>query len=311
MNSHPKLAAALLVCCSAVLQACAEDVAPADPAAPDAPERRRVGGFSTPESVLHDEERDVYLVSNIVGSPVDKDDSGFISRVSPDGEILDLKWIDGASEGVTLSAPKGMAVADGKLYVADIDAVRVFDASDGALIQDIEVPGAGLLNDIAVMPDGAIVVSDSGITIEDGAITGTGTDALVAIDPDGQASRLLADPALPHPNGVACADGEIWVAYLGAARLDAFDASGEQRREIALPAGTLDGLVRLDDGRLLVSSWDANAIFEVDPAGGAAPRVSTLAEDLPSPADLGWDRARSRLLVPLFNDNEVVLLDVE
>ncbi|WP_433936588.1 SMP-30/gluconolactonase/LRE family protein [Sorangium cellulosum] len=305
MNTHPKRLTAVLVCLSAALQACAESPAPT------APERRRVGGFTTPESVLHDEERDVYLVSNIAGSPVEKDDRGFISRVSPDGEILDLTWIDGASEGVTLSAPKGMAVADGKLYVADIDAIRVFDASDGAPIQDIEVPGAGLLNDVAVMPDGSIVVSDSGVTVVDGAITGTGTDALVVIDPGGQPSRLLADPALPHPNGVAYAEGEIWVAYLGAARLDAVGASGEPRREIALPAGTLDGLVRLDDGRLLVSSWDASAIFEVDPAGGAAPRVSTLAEDLPSPADLGWDRARSRLLVPLFNDDEVVLLDVE
>ncbi|WP_437947765.1 hypothetical protein WME98_44785 [Sorangium sp. So ce296] len=305
MKSHPKRLAAVLVSLSAVvLQACAED------AAPVAPERRSVGGFTTPESVLHDEERDVYLVSNIVGSPVDKDDRGFISRVSPDGEVLDLTWIDGASEGVTLSAPKGMAIAGGKLYVADIDAVRVFDAGDGAPIQDIEVPGAGLLNDIAVMPDGAIVVSDTGVTLEGGAITGVGTDALVVIAPSGQVSRIVADPALPHPNGVACADGEIWVAYLGAARVDVYDASGERRRELALPAGSLDGLVRLDDGRVLVSSWDAGAIFAIDPAGGAAPRVSTLAEDLPSPADLGWDRSRNRLLVPLFNDDEVVLLDV-
>ncbi|WP_437971327.1 hypothetical protein WMF04_19400 [Sorangium sp. So ce260] len=305
MNTHPKRLVAVVVSLSAALQACADSPAPA------APEHRRVGGFSTPESVLHDEERDVYLVSNIAGSPVDKDDRGFISRVSPDGEILDLTWIDSASEGVTLSAPKGMAISDGKLYVADIDVVRVFDASDGAPIQDIEVPGAGLLNDIAVMPDGAIVVSDSGVTLVDGAITGIGTDALVTIDPGGRVARVVADPALPHPNGVACADGEIWVAYLGAARVDAYDASGQRRREIALPAGTLDGLVRLDDGRVLVSSWDAGAIFAFDPAGGAAPPVSTVAEELPSPADLGWDRARNRLLVPLFNDGEVVLLDVE
>ncbi|WP_437840404.1 SMP-30/gluconolactonase/LRE family protein [Sorangium sp. So ce1153] len=309
MNSHPKLAAALLVCCSAVLQACAEDAAA--PAAPAAPERRRVGGFSTPESVLHDEERDVYLVSNIVGSPVDKDDNGFISRVSPDGDVLDLKWIDGASEGVTLSAPKGMAIAGGKLYVADIDAIRVFDAGDGAPIASIEVPGASLLNDIAALPDGSLVVSDTGVTVADGAITPTGTDALVAIGPGGEISRLVADPALPHPNGVAGADGEIWVAYLGAARVDARGASGEQRRELSLPAGSLDGIVRLDDGRLLVSSWDASAIFEVDPRGEGAPRVSTLASDLPSPADLGWDRSRGRLLVPLFNDGEVVLLDMK
>ncbi|WP_437537840.1 hypothetical protein WME79_19040 [Sorangium sp. So ce726] len=305
MKTQPKRLAAVLACLSAVLPACAESEAPA------APELRRVGGFSTPESVLHDEERDVYLVSNIVGSPVEKDDRAFISRVSPDGEVLDLTWIDGASEGVTLSAPKGMAIAGGRLYVADIDTIRVFDASDGAPIEDIEVSGAGLLNDVAAMPDGSIVVSDSGVAIKDGAFASIGTDALVAVDPGGEVSRLIADPALPHPNGVACAEGEIWVAYLGAARVDALDASGLPQREISLPAGTLDGLVRLDDGRLLVSSWDAGAVFEIDPAGDAAPRVSTLAADLPSPADLGWDRARNRLLVPLFNDGEIVLLDVK
>lgn len=305
MKTQPKRLAAVLACLSAALPACAESEAPA------APELRRVGGFSTPESVLHDEERDVYLVSNIVGSPVEKDDRAFISRVSPDGEVLDRTWIDGASEGVTLNAPKGMAIAGGRLYVADIDAIRVFDASDGAPIEDIEVAGAGLLNDVAAMPDGSIVVSDSGVAIEDGAFASIGTDALVSVDPGGEVSRLIADPALPHPNGVACAEGEIWVAYLGAARVDALDASGKLRREIALPSGTLDGLVRLDDGRLLVSSWDAGAVFEIDPAGDAAPRVSTLAADLPSPADLGWDRARDRLLVPLFNDGEIVLLDVK
>ncbi|WP_437909804.1 SMP-30/gluconolactonase/LRE family protein [Sorangium sp. So ce327] len=311
MKTQPKRLAAVLACLAAVLPACAESEAPA------APELRRVGGFSTPESVLHDEERDVYLVSNIVGSPVEKDDRAFISRVSPDGEILDLTWIDGASEGVTLSAPKGMAIAGGRLYVADIDVIRVFDASDGAPIEDIEVAGAGLLNDVAAMPDGSIVVSDSGVAIGEGGFTSIGTDALVAVDPGGEVSRLIADPALPHPNGVACAEGEIWVAYLGAARVDALDVldvldvSAQPRREITLPAGTLDGLVRLDDGRLLVSSWDAGAVFEIDPAGDAAPRVSTLAADLPSPADLGWDRARNRLLVPLFNDGEIVLLDVK
>ena len=34
-------------------------------------------------------------VSNRNGGPGDMDDNGFISRVSPDGRVLDLKWIDG------------------------------------------------------------------------------------------------------------------------------------------------------------------------------------------------------------------------
>ena len=70
----------------------------------------RVGGFSTPESVLHDPEADIYLVSNINGSPLERDGNGFISRVTPDGKVETLKFIAGGVKGVTLNAPKGMAI---------------------------------------------------------------------------------------------------------------------------------------------------------------------------------------------------------
>jgi hypothetical protein len=52
-------------------------------------------GFKTPESILHDAVGDVYLVSNINGTPSAKDNNGFISRVSPDGKVQTLKWIEG------------------------------------------------------------------------------------------------------------------------------------------------------------------------------------------------------------------------
>ncbi|NIP81802.1 MAG: hypothetical protein GWM90_22320, partial [Gemmatimonadetes bacterium] len=52
-------------------------------------------GLQTPESVLHDDRADVYLVSNINGAPTERDDNGFISRVGPDGTVLELRWIDG------------------------------------------------------------------------------------------------------------------------------------------------------------------------------------------------------------------------
>ena len=80
------------------------------PAAPSAPITVAEVGFATPESVLHDEIADVYLVSNINGHPLQPDGNGFISQLSPTGEVLDLKWIDGETEGVELNAPKGMAI---------------------------------------------------------------------------------------------------------------------------------------------------------------------------------------------------------
>ena len=48
--------------------------------------------LQTPESVIHDEKRNVLYVANINGSPMEKVENGFISKLSLEGEILDLKW---------------------------------------------------------------------------------------------------------------------------------------------------------------------------------------------------------------------------
>ena len=62
-----------------------------------------ISGFSTPESVVHDTIQDVYFVSNIgPGNPGALDHNGFISRVDPNGTIIQLAWITG------LNGPKGL-----------------------------------------------------------------------------------------------------------------------------------------------------------------------------------------------------------
>jgi hypothetical protein len=63
---------------------------------------------------------DVYYVSNINGGIADKDGNGFISRIAPDGKVLALKWADGAAEGTTLHAPKGLSIAGRTLYAATV-----------------------------------------------------------------------------------------------------------------------------------------------------------------------------------------------
>jgi len=49
----------------------------------------------TPESVLLDEGRNILYISNINGQPTDKDGNGFISKVTLDGKIENLKWVEG------------------------------------------------------------------------------------------------------------------------------------------------------------------------------------------------------------------------
>ena len=72
----------------------------------------------------------------------------------------------------------------------------------------------------------------------------------------------------------------------------------------APPTGFLDGLVALDDGSLIMSSWAGSAIYRLDKNGS----YSTVVDSLESPSDIGYDNKRNRLLVPLFKKDKVVIL---
>jgi hypothetical protein len=244
-------------------------------------------GFRTPESVLYDPESDTYLVSNINGSPMDKDGNGFISRIAPGGELLALRWIDGEAEGVTLNAPKGMAVSGAALYVADIDAVRIFDRRTGVPHGDVEILGAQFLNDTTAAPDGTIYVTDS-------------ATGLVHSITEGQSVERFDDVLLKGPNGIVAGEGSIWVAVEGSLVLE-LGSEGQALAEYRLPGGGLDGLIRLDDGTLLASSWQGSAIYRIDPTGQA----SELFAGLSAPADIGFDTKRGLVLIPHFEDDRV------
>ena len=250
-------------------------------------------GFQTPESVLHDSVADVYLVSNINGGGRDRDDNGFISRVSPDGQVLELNWIDGASPDVNLSAPKGSAIIGDSLFIADIDSIRVFDRNTGAFLRAFTVANATALNDLAVASDGALWVSDMG----DGSPETAARTGLHRIAPDGTSSMVASGAEITGPNGIAPhGDGVAVAAYRGTTLHHASAAGlGEVLAEIG--GSRIDGLVALPDGSLLASSWEATSIFRVAPDGSA-----TVAFDgLQSPADIGYDARRNRVLVPSFD----------
>ena len=127
-----------------------------------------VEGFKTPESVKYDAELDLYFVTNINGHPSVKDNNGFISRVRPDGSIESLEFVSGGRAGVVLHAPKGTAIVADTLWVVDIDALRGFNKRTAAPVATVDLgrPGAQFPNDVAVGPDGALYVTDTGIRID-------------------------------------------------------------------------------------------------------------------------------------------------
>lgn len=255
--------------------------------------------FRTPESVLYDAAGDVYLVANINGNPADKDDNGFISRVNPDGRVDQLKFIDGAGDSVTLNAPKGMGIRGDTLFVADIDEVRMFDRTTGSVLGSRPVRGATFLNDLTVGPDGTVYVTDSGLR-ED--FTPSGSDALIRFDAGGRPVRMIRGDALGRPNGIVADSSGVFVVSYGSGEAYHITPSGE-RHALPKPAvGELDGLVRAADGALLASSWEDSSIVRLA-AGGSA--WTKLMGGLPTPADIGLDTRRNRLLIPSFQNNRV------
>lgn len=264
-----------------------------------------VTDMATPESAVHDPDADVYLVSNINGGPGDVDGNGFISRISPDGTITHLKWIDGEDPAVTLHAPKGSAVHGDRFYVADIDTVRSFDRSTGAPLDAWVVPGAGFLNDLAVGADGTVYVTDTGISIGPQGFAPTGTAAVYRFDADGQPHVIAEGDALALPNGVVEAPQGLVLAPIGSNIVSIIGEDGSLTTLAELPQGQLDGVVVAGDGSLLVSSIGANAVYRIAPDGA----VSELISDTPA-ADIGIDVGRSRVLIPQLNDHQLVIYPV-
>jgi hypothetical protein len=261
-------------------------------------------GFATPESVLHDVEDDVYLVSNINGNPVAKDGNGFISKVSPAGKVLVLKWIDGARPGVELSAPKGMAIVGEALYVTDIDVVRVFDRTTGAPRAAIPIKGATFLNDLAAASTGVVYVSDMGVTVGPDGFSPTGSDAIWSIRRD-TPTLLIQGKDLGKPNGlVVVGTDQLIVATFGSGEVyEIRQGARTDVRPSPEGAGSLDGIVLTPPSAYLVSSWEARAIYRL-----TGKTWTVVATDIDAPADIGWDGKRNRILVPKFNDDAVLVV---
>ena len=259
-------------------------------------------GFKTPEAVLYDPEGDIYYVSNINGLPLDKDNNGFISKVTPTGEVT-LEFIAAGKDGAELNAPKGLAISGGVLFVADIDVVRRFDLKTGKPGEVTQLPGSTFVNGLSVAGDGSVYVTDSGLTT---AFTASGSDAVYKLT-GSKVTRLTKKGDLGGPNGVAAADGGAWVVSFRGKELSFLTDAGKRERAQELPTGSLDGIQILSDGRLLVSSWESSSVYLGTPGTDFVEVIS----GVEAPAAIGFDAKRNRVLIPLFKKDSVVFHSLE
>src|SRR5213082_1624843 len=295
---------------SAVPNSTATPAAPAPAAAPTLPpspgatKLTVVEGFLTPESVLHDPVQDIYFVSNINGSPTAKDNNGFISRVRPDGAVENLKFIEGGKNGVTLNAPKGLALEGDTLWVADIDVVRAFDAKTGAPIDTVSLSklGAVFLNDIAVGLTGALYITDTGIRFDDvGNVLHPGPDRIFRVGPDRAVTQAIRGDTLGRPNGIAVdpVGKRFIIVEFGGRYVLGWKPGDKAPSVVAKGPGGFDGVV-VEGGRILVSSWADSSVSSYE-TGQEVKLIGGIA----GPADIGYDAKRNRLLIPSLPGNRV------
>lgn len=233
-----------------------------------------------PESVYFHAKQNILFVTNIDGEPWAKDGKGFISRMTPDGKIVTLKWVDG------LNSPKGMGVHDNTLYVADMDELILVDISKGAIIKREKLEGAHSLNDVSVDPQGTVYISDSEkgriYTYRNGTIT-----------------RLLEN--LSRPNGVLYRpDGLLVVDSEGLKRL----GKDKNVTHLAKIAKSPDGIEHVKGDEFVVSCWQGEMFYVDAKAGTAVKLLDTQAQKVQT-ADIRYDPKKRIVYVPTFFGNTV------
>ena len=254
-----------------------------------------VTGFQNPESALPDTAAGVIYVSNVAGGPGDRDGNGFISRLTLDGKVTDEKWVTG------LDAPKGLALVNGKLFVADLDHLIEIDVASGTIAARHHAPDAKILNDVAADADGRIYVSDW---------PGNAIWRLA----DGTFEKWVEGDALKSPNGIIVEGDKLVVATWGSGMKEDFSVETPGNlltvtladKTVAnlgsgTPVGNLDGIEPFDADSYIVSDWVAGKVFQILRSGEAKELLS-LSQGT---ADIGFIPSSRTLIIPLMVDGKV------
>jgi sugar lactone lactonase YvrE len=216
-----------------------------------------VTGLANPESAVVDAGGTFLYVSNVAGEGEARDGNGFIATVSLDGAIVQREWARG------LDAPKGLARVRDRLFVADVTQLVEIDTATGAVVARHAAPGATFLNDVALAPDGAVLVADSG------------TGRIFAWR-DGRMDTWLAHAQLRAVNGLLPERGRLVVTTMRG-KLLAVDWTTRAITVLADDLGEADGVAALGGGAYLVSEWPGR-LFHVPPDGTHTTLLDTRAD---------------------------------
>lgn len=262
----------------------------------------QISGLESPQSFLADPATNTYFISNINGDPTTRDNNGFITKLNGNAEIIGFKFIAGGRNGATLHAPKGMALIENTLYVADVDTLRAFDKNTGQSITSVTFPaqnsspGSMSLFDIAAGNQGLLYVSDmAGNTI-------------YKVDTAHQhrVSVLVHDVRLAGPAGLAVhpKTGHLVAVSWEKGHIMDITPDGTMTELVSNSFFTsrfqnLSGVDFDRWGNMYVSDLTKGKVWRMQPNK----KFQVIAEYLPAPADIGVDRINNLILVPYAQAN--------
>jgi hypothetical protein len=254
-------------------------------------------GLAGSQAVRYDLFYDRLIVSNDGAGG-----AGYISTLTGDGKVDQLKFIEGGKNGADLTDPEGIYVRNGVLYVADkTKGVRVFDLTSGKETAKYDIPGAIDLNSITVTADNLIFVTDMGKSAADGAIYKIA---------DGKVSKIASGAATERPAGIDIninrldkPGGSATVAYVTADASDIvlIDQTGKEITRTNLNIGKLASIAYTDNGYILVDT-QAGDIYVLDPYW----KPTKTGEGITGAAGIGWDWVRNHVLVAQPSSGVVV-----
>ena len=195
---------------------------------------------------------------------------------------------------------------DGACYCADVADPGIYRIdSEG----EVERASAGtsdrpalLPNDLAFLPSGELLFSDSGNWGgDDGCIYAVGRDG---------STRVVDTTCAAYPNGLCVSpDGseiavvESTLPGVSVVSLGADGSLSDRRVLVELPGTVPDGLLYDDEGRLLISFWSPDAVLRVETDG----ELTTVVNDplrvaLNQPTNIAFVPGTNRLVAANIGD---------
>jgi len=235
-----------------------------------------------PESVLFDSSNQRWLCS-LVGE----------QNVS-DGSVIVIDEIGNALSVLTtgLDDPKGMVIANGKLYVTDVTKVRVIDPANGELLETIPIDGSQFLNDICWDGKISLYISDNA------------KSALFLLNPDTKENTKFC--TVEMPNGLLYDEPSntiLAVSFYNTGKIFEINLmTSNVTTKATISQKFLDGIARDNLGNYYISSWQTQNVVKYD---NKFLNPLEFKKGYNGPADIYFESNKNVLVVPDMEKGQI------